>query len=82
MAIFKNNRGIRCDPNQDGTITCRPYKVEKNEKLATGTEVTISTDPNNECKPIFTGGIDLLDEDEKAVVKAAKMVTNQCKKGF
>ena len=82
MSLFKSTKkGMRCEENQDGSLTCKPYKVENNEKLATGSEVTVQVDPQT-CKPIFLGGIDMIEDDEKSISRAVKRRVEACKRGF
>lgn len=82
MGIFdkEKGRGIRCDPNPDGTFTCRPFLVVKGEKRATGTEQVIAVD--EQCNPIFPQGINMMDEDREAIKEAVKQLTASCRKGF
>ncbi len=80
--LDRKKRGMDCQPNEDKSFTCRPYEIKDGEKLATGSEVTISADPNNGCKPAFTGRMDMLDEDEDAINHVAGKVVSSCKKGL
>jgi len=81
--MARNDEGWDCDPaNPDGGRTCR--RVEKDRKtkkaVATGTDITISADPET-CEPIFSGGSQtFLDKDDKAITEIARKVTSQCKK--
>ena len=80
MGIFnKEKRGMKCIPNEDGSHTCTPYRVSGEEKMATGTEVTIAVDPTT-CKPIFSGAVDMIDEDEDSINKVANNLIKSCKK--
>lgn len=81
MGLFSADRGMNCQPEEDGSYVCRPYQVKKGEKLATGTEVRIAVDPST-CKRVVTGGFDIMDKDEQAVDKIAKKLELSCRKGL
>jgi len=82
MSLFKKeNKGMDCQENPDGSMTCRRYKIEGQEPLATGTEITIVTDPKT-CKARFSGSMRINDEDKKEMLDLARSMENSCKKGF
>ena len=41
-----NAEGWHCESNPDGSKTCRRFEADGENKSATGTEITISTNPN------------------------------------
>lgn len=81
MSIFKKSRGWNCSQvNADGSRTCRRFVVNKDQRLATGTEITVSTDPES-CEPIFSGESQtFLDDDDKDISIVAKKMSAQCKR--
>ena len=81
MGIFKNNDGIDCEQNEDGTFTCRKFKATKGSKIASGSEVVIGID-HNSCRASFTGRFSVLEEDEKDFDRIAKKLESGCRKGI
>lgn len=79
MALLgkSEKRGISCKPTQDGKLVCRPYVLRNNQKIATGTEVSISVD--EKCNPQFPDGVDMLDEDKDSINEAARQLAKACK---
>lgn len=73
--------GIRCDPTPEGHLRCRPYKADKGQKFATGSDVTFNIDPQT-CKATFVGEIDMLNDDEDQINKIARNLETACKKGL
>lgn len=85
MSIFGfRNRGMRCESTDPtgNTHVCKPYEADKNEKLATGSEVTITVSSETGCKPIFNGSYDVLVSDEKAINKLIEKKVLACRKGL
>jgi len=83
MGIFTNNKGIRCEPTQDGRgLNCRLFEADGNEKLSTGTEVTITADSNDNCEPRIVGTMDMMEKDKKRVAQIAELVRKSCRKGI
>ena len=82
MGLFGKKKGWDCHANPDGTTTCRRFEAGKNQKLATGTEITIGADPKNGCEPVLTGDVNsILDDESEDVDKIAKRVSAQCRRG-
>jgi len=79
--IFGNKDGMDCSENEDGTLTCRKFKVNKNSKLSTGSEATIAIDPKT-CKAFFSGRYSVLEEDEDDFQRIAKKRESACKGGL
>ena len=81
MSIFGKKKGWNCDQvNEDGSRTCRRFEVHKDQRLATGTEVTVGVD-NDTCEPVFSGNPQtFLDDDDEAISRVAKKMTSKCKK--
>jgi len=83
MGFFSSNsKGDRCEVMQDGSISCKVYKNEDGQKKATGTDVTISADPQNNCEPVLTGSFDINDDDAKRIDKLAGIAKRQCQRGL
>ena len=77
--------GLRCEGHPDGLgVNCEVYEKHGNEKISTGTHVSIAADPDNNCETSFDGGYDLSDGDEARIQKISQQVKNACmrKKGF
>ena len=83
MGIFKRDRaGWNCRDNQDGTTTCIRFEADdKNQKVSTGTEITITINPHT-CQPYFSGDVSILDSDEKKIDSIVKKKTMSCRKGL
>ena len=81
--MAKKETGWDCDQiNPDGSRTCRRIMKDKkgNQKLRTGTEITIGVDPDT-CDPVFSGDTQtIMDEDDGAITEIANKVTSQCRK--
>lgn len=75
-----SHKGIRCDPQPDGTLRCRIYKNQGKLKVATGTEWSPQLDEN--CDIQFAGQTDILDDDEEMVEKHSKQMVAACRKGI
>ena len=79
----KIESGWDCDEiHEDGSRTCRRIIKDKktNQKLVTGTDITIGVDPET-CQPIFSGDSQsIMDEDDEAITDIATKMTSQCKR--
>ncbi|MFW9880957.1 MAG: hypothetical protein ACFFG0_48465 [Candidatus Thorarchaeota archaeon] len=82
MGLFGNKDGMDCEEEEGtGNLHCRKFKVDKGNKLATGSEATIVVDPNT-CKASFTGKYSVLEEDEEDFNRIAKKRDTACKGGL
>ena len=82
-SLLGKRKGWDCRPNPDGTAGCRRFIVEKNGKVASGTEVTIGADPKNNCEPFLTGDVNSILDDEAADIdKISKRVSASCRRGM
>lgn len=81
MPLIKKsgNRGSRCIENEDGSRSCKIYKRQRGEKLATGTDVDLVLDENS-CKVRIVG--DINDEDREAIERESREMENICRRGF
>ncbi|MEK6881293.1 MAG: hypothetical protein AABY22_16850 [Nanoarchaeota archaeon] len=80
MVLFgKDKLGDRCEELEDGSVYCRRYKRDKGEKLGTGSEPRIITDPSS-CKATVLG--DVNDEDVDFYEQKAKEREKLCRRGF
>ena len=80
MAIFGNNEfGMQCEELEDGSKSCKRYKLKGKDALATGTDFDLIIDPNT-CKVRINGRIN--DEDRPAIAEHIKEMESRCKKGF
>jgi hypothetical protein len=79
--LFGNKDGMDCseDP-QTGALTCRKFKVDKNSKIATGSEATIILDDH--CRASFAGKFSVLTDDEVDFQRIAKKRESACKGGL
>lgn len=80
MGFLKSNDGIKCEPTEEG-LRCHVYKKDGNEKLATGTDVTMAVDPQT-CKAHFMGAFDISDGDEEKIKKIKDQLETQCRRGL
>ncbi|MDP2337938.1 MAG: hypothetical protein Q8N05_16130 [Bacteroidota bacterium] len=80
--ILGSDKGLDCQTNPDGGVSCRVYKKKGQEKMATGTDVTIMASPENNCEPVLVGSSSINDEDEDHVQKIADRMKKACKKGL
>ena len=77
-----SEKGSQCVRNPDGTQTCSIYSVEGNQKVATGTAVTIGVDSSS-CEPMLMGDINAINEsDSEEVKKVMDSMRSGCKKGL
>jgi hypothetical protein len=81
MGIFGDKTGMDCSPNEDGTITCRKYKIHKNSKLATGSEATFVQDPKS-CDVSLFGRNSLNEEDERDFERIKRKLKAECRGGI
>ncbi len=82
MGFLGNKKGgIRCEPSPDGSLKCRTFEVEGNEKVTSGTDVSFNVDPNT-CEVNYTGSMDLVDGDEERLNKVARALKKQCQHGL
>ena len=81
MGILRKSGGWACDNlNSDGSRTCRRIEIDNGDRVATGTEINVSINPET-CEPIFSGDAQfMLDEDEKHINNIAKKMSSQCKR--
>lgn len=81
--MSKGNEGWDCDPaNPDGSRTCRRIDADKKtgKRVSTGTDITVSADPES-CDAIFSGGKQvMLDKDDRAIKTIADKVTSDCRR--
>ena len=83
MAFWNNNNGMRCDPTPDGKgLNCKLFEANGNDKLATGTDVTVVADPVDNCEPRIVGTVDIMQKDEKKVAEIANLVRKNCRRGI
>lgn len=83
MGIFGKKKGWDCRSNPDGTVTCRRFAAEKNQKVATGTDITVGADAKNGCEPYFTGDVNsIMDDEQEDIDKISRRVTAACKRGL
>jgi len=80
MGFFKK-KGVRCEPTPEGHLRCRPYEADKNQKFATGTDVTLALDPNS-CKVSFMGEMDIQEDDREQIERTAQQMEAACRKGL
>lgn len=78
---FGDKNGMDCEPDEQGNLVCRKFKAGKDNKLATGSEATISIDPKT-CEANFIGRYSVLEEDEEDFQRIAKKRAIACKKGL
>ena len=80
MGWRKSERGMRCAPNANGALRCRPFETSGDRKLATGSEISWNVDPVS-CKATTEGGFDMLEKDEESIDRQRKKLENACKDG-
>lgn len=81
MGFLKKKQGWECHENQDGTKTCSRFDIDKNEKVGTGTDVTIGMDPKT-CEPFLTGDVSILDDDDEDMSRIIKKMKSGCRRGL
>jgi hypothetical protein len=82
MGIFSRNKpGWNCRASgEDGKVTCTRFNADKDQRVATGTEITVGVNSET-CEAFFTGaGNAMLDEDEDAINDIANKLSLACKK--
>lgn len=83
MGIFSRNKpGWNCRASEDGSgkVTCTRFNADKDQKVATGTEVTIGVNSET-CDAFFTGNANsMLDDDEEAISDIANKMSQSCRK--
>lgn len=79
MGVFwKNNKGVKCTPTEDGGQHCIRVKKDKEGNLIhDGTEFTII--PGEDCSPRIQD-LNLMDGDEEIVNSISKKVSLSCKR--
>lgn len=78
--VFGGSGGIRCTQTEEG-LRCQTYEKEGQDKLGTGTDFTMTIDPDT-CKAQFSGGFDIAEGDEARVAKIKQELETQCRKGL
>jgi len=74
--------GMDCEPDENtGNLHCRKFNSDKKSKFASGSEATISVDPQT-CKASFIGRFSVLEEDEKDFERMAKKRESACRGGI
>lgn len=74
-----SKKGLRCESNEDGTLSCKPYINKKGEKFSTGSDFKVVIDPQT-CKGRIIGDVNK-DDSEIAEIKL-KEEENLCRRGF
>lgn len=81
--LNKRRKGLKCEQNQDGSVTCTRLETDKNGEglVSRGTTFTIGADAKNGCKPFIVGDVSqIMDDDMDAVDRAGKLVSQQCQR--
>lgn len=82
MGIFSKKTGWNCRPSEEnnGQVTCTRFEAKKDQRVATGTEITMGTNPDT-CEVFFTGSANaMLDDDDSAIQEIANKLATSCKK--
>jgi hypothetical protein len=76
-------KGVQCSKNPDGSDTCVRYELDNNgNKIATGSELTLSVDPST-CQAVMGGDVNSLNDDEvDDFDRMAKAKERACKRGI
>ena len=82
MGFFRDKAGWACeDDPETGGKRCRKFNATKGASLATGTDVTLITDPKT-CRVVVLGHSTILNEDEDDLRRVAKRMEASCKGGL
>ncbi len=80
-SLFGSDKAGTCEPNEDGSLTCRRTRNERGELISDGQEITFAVDPKT-CKPILGGRETLKDGDKGWAVERINREIESCKRGL
>ena len=80
-AVFGSDKAVTCEPNEDGSMTCRRTKNERGELISDGQEITFAVHPKT-CRPILGGRETLKDDDKNWARERINREVEACKKGL
>ncbi len=82
MAFGRKEAGERCETEDGITHSCQIFEVDREGKMATGTDFTFSVTPENNCEPIMIGNHDILERDVSRVKRIIEQRARACRKGL
>lgn len=82
MGLFNNKQsGHRCEVDDSGVTHCQIYEKDKTGKMATGTDISFTIDPQT-CDATMVGNHDINDADQGKVDRIIGARQKSCRKGL
>jgi hypothetical protein len=80
--LMGKKKGVQCERNSDGSQTCTRFAVDGDQKIATGSSLTFSVDPQT-CKAVVSGDVSsILDEEMEDFNKIKSAMEAGCRRGI